>query len=85
MKHLAIVLALALLLSLPTFAGELTIKEAEEFFAQPQQLYEPPDEEFNKSMEQSVKEDPSLAEMLTPTKGYYYPAVNIYKIWGKLG
>ncbi|MFH1578435.1 MAG: hypothetical protein ABIC18_05130 [Candidatus Omnitrophota bacterium] len=74
-----------LLLSSPISAAELTLKEAEDFLANVEQLYEPPDEELNRLSEQAVKESPELAELLTPSEGYYYPAVDIYRLWKKAG
>jgi len=85
MKYFLLPVLILFLFSSPVSAANLTLKEAEEFLANVEQLYEPPDEELNKQLEQDRKESPELAESLTPTEGYYYPAVDIYKLWQKAG
>jgi hypothetical protein len=81
-----IILFAAIFILCPSFAfAQLTLKEAQEFISDTQKLYEPSDEEFNKEMEELVKKDPSLADIYTPTEGYYCPAVDIYKLWQKAG
>ena len=65
--------------------AQVTIEQVEEFFANPEQYYEPPDEEFNKELVQMREDNPEIAGKLTPTEAYYYPAVDIAKLWQRLG
>ncbi|MCF7887674.1 MAG: hypothetical protein K9L76_00190 [Candidatus Omnitrophica bacterium] len=84
MKRVIFFLIIFIFSSSLVFA-ELTLEEAQEFFANPQKLYEPPDEEFNKRMEEAAKQYPDMADEFTPSEGYHYPAVDIYQFWQKAG
>ena len=80
-----ITLLIVLFISTHCYAETITLQEVEEFFANTQELYEPVDEEFNKELAQMRKDNPAIASRLTPMEAYYYPAVDIAKLWQRLG
>jgi len=68
-----------------TIVQETTFEEVKKFFTDAKQFYEPPDEKLNKELAETVKASPELAKELSPTEGYYYPAVKISDLWKRLG